>query len=344
MEQRRRMQETVEEVLLRVQQAPQLGEALVRQVIVLRFLQAGGFDIWNPTEVVPEETNIGGRRPDFLVRVGEAFALEIKGMAVTLGASEIAQAVSYALNEGVRWAILTNGRVWVLLDEHKNGKPHEREVLRLEMTFTQPQHLADDLDLLLNAVVWRAGQFEEALSELKARLGQRQQAQKVMAEKMPLVLRFQEENDIRTFSAALKLFAELGKITELEREILSGQVVVPSPEPLPEAAVPSEIEFRGKMKTARAHVIYRPEAGTWTLQPGSTFLDRPSVWPSLEAEIQNFLDTGILVRQEGLLRLTAPLPCASPSGAGNYVLRKAVNGWDFWKDTQGQSAQHYRKK
>ena len=70
-------------------------------------------------------------------------------MNVGLGPSEIAQAVSYALNEGVRWAVLTNGRVWVLLDEHKNGKPQEREVLRLEMTLTQPQPFADDLALLL---------------------------------------------------------------------------------------------------------------------------------------------------------------------------------------------------
>ena len=66
------IQASVEAVLAHVQAAPQLGEALVRQVIVLRFLQAGGFDIWNPAEVVPEETNLGGRRPDFLVRAGEA--------------------------------------------------------------------------------------------------------------------------------------------------------------------------------------------------------------------------------------------------------------------------------
>ncbi len=260
-------------------------------------------------------------------------------MNVVLGPSEIAQALAYALNEGVRWAVLTNGRVWVLLDEHKNGKPHEREVLRLEMTLTDPQPFAGDLELLLNAAVWRTGQFEQALSELRARLGQRQQAQKVRAEKLPLVLSFQEENEIRTLTAALKLFAELGHITELERQILSGQIA-----PLPPDPVPAQMDFWGKMKTARAHVIYHPGAGTWTLQPGSTLLDRPSVWPSLEAEIQKLLEQGILLRQDGVLRLTAPLPCTSPSGAGTYVLRKAVNGWDFWKDAQGQPAQAYRPR
>ena len=199
--------------------------------------------------------------------------------------------------------------------------------------------------------MWRAGQFEGALGELRARLGQRQQAQKVMAEKMPLVLSFQEENDIRTFSAALKLFAKYGEITDLERQILSGQLVLPSPEPLPKAALPTEIEFWGKMKTARAQVVYRPEAGSWTLQPGSTFLDRPSLpsnrqaWLEIEAKINTLLESGGLLKQAGgLLLLTVPLVCETPSRAGSYVLRKAVNGWDFWKDAHGQSAQHYRKK
>ena len=102
-----RMKQVVEAILPHVQQAPQMGEALVRQIVVLRLLQAAGFDIWNPAEVVPEETNVGGRRPDFLIRAGQAFALEIKGMHISLRESEISQALNYATNEGVRWAILT---------------------------------------------------------------------------------------------------------------------------------------------------------------------------------------------------------------------------------------------
>lgn len=44
------------------------GEAVVRQCIVLRLLMAAGFDIWNPQEVVPEETNAGGRRSQCAVK------------------------------------------------------------------------------------------------------------------------------------------------------------------------------------------------------------------------------------------------------------------------------------
>ncbi|WP_161881894.1 hypothetical protein [Deinococcus alpinitundrae] len=167
----------------------------------------------------------------------------------------------------------------MLLDEHKNGKPQEREVLRLEMTLTQPQPFAGDLALLFDAAVWRAGRFEQALSELRVRTQQRQQAEQVRTrtEKMPAVLAFHAKYRGLEFEDALDLFAQLGPITELERQMLSGEMVLPFSEPRPESVPPSEIEFWGKVKAARSHMIYQPETGIWTLQPGSTFLDRPSL-------------------------------------------------------------------
>ncbi|WP_161882988.1 hypothetical protein [Deinococcus alpinitundrae] len=50
---------------------PSPGEAVVRQAIVLPILQAAGFDIWNPAQVIPEETDKGGFRPDVRVVAGE---------------------------------------------------------------------------------------------------------------------------------------------------------------------------------------------------------------------------------------------------------------------------------
>ena len=53
--------------------SPNLNEAAVRQVVVLRLLQAAGFNIWNPLEIIPEETSSGGGRIDILVKIeGEA--------------------------------------------------------------------------------------------------------------------------------------------------------------------------------------------------------------------------------------------------------------------------------
>ena len=92
----------------------------MRQCIVLRLLLAAGFDIWNPDEVRPEETNVTGNRADFLVRRGQGtFALELKGMGATLQARDYQQALNYAVSVGTRWAIVTNGRVWLVLDERR---------------------------------------------------------------------------------------------------------------------------------------------------------------------------------------------------------------------------------
>lgn len=92
--------------------SPNPGEAIVRQAIVLRLLHAAGFDIWNPAEVVPEETNGSGNRSDFLIRVGKGkFALELKGAGIALKGKPYEQVVTYAASEGTRWAMLTNGRI-----------------------------------------------------------------------------------------------------------------------------------------------------------------------------------------------------------------------------------------
>jgi len=62
--------------------ASNLSEAAVRRAMVLPLLQAAGFDIWNPLEVQPEETNAAGNRPDLTVRCQNGpergFVLEIK--------------------------------------------------------------------------------------------------------------------------------------------------------------------------------------------------------------------------------------------------------------------------
>ncbi|WP_420596998.1 DUF4357 domain-containing protein [Deinococcus sp.] len=350
----RQVKETVEAILRHVQHSPQLGEALVRQIVVLRLLQAAGFDIWNPTEVVPEETNVGGRRPDFLIRAGPSFALEIKGMNVSLRASEISQALSYATNEGVRWALLTNGRVWLLIDEHKNGRPHEREVLRLEMTFGSSGLFATDLAALLDAEAWRTDMVEQAVEHLQQRLKARQQVAEVILKRKPTVEQLQLQYGIPHFEKAVELTVKLGQITDAEGKILLGQTVQATQAV---TAAPAEtvaddldegIEFWGNMKNASAHVRYSPAKNTWTLQPGSTFLDRQSSqdgknsWREVEANIKNLLETGGLLRQGGLLKLTVPLVCDSPSRAGSYVIRRSVNGWNFWKDAQGKPAQQYR--
>ncbi|WP_291430962.1 DUF4357 domain-containing protein [Deinococcus sp.] len=322
---------------------PNPGEAVVRQAIVLRVLHAAGFDIWNPAEVVPEETNATGNRADFLIRSGHgAFALELKGMNVTLGAAHYQQAATYAVNEGTRWAIVTNGRVWAVLDEHLPGRWEDRVALKLELG--QEGHtFAGDLAALLDVDTWRAGRFPDALHGIRQRQQQRLDEARIRREKTPLVEQVRQQFGIATFDLAAQAAAEMNRITEAERDTLLGRSI----------SVPTQdaqcVPFSYRTRTAVAHAEYRPAAGTWTVLAGSTALNRiqgeGSNAQALRRRRTQQLADGVLRELDGaLLRFERDVVFDSPSMAAVAVSGASKNGWVCWKDDSGQLADAYRAK
>ncbi|GGL89504.1 hypothetical protein GCM10010840_29510 [Deinococcus aerolatus] len=338
-----RIREAVAAIGAWLAQSPNPGEAIVRQAIVLRVLHAAGFDIWNPAEVVPEETNATGNRSDFLIRAGTGrFALEIKGMNVTLGAPQFQQASTYAVNEGTRWAIVTNGRVWIAIDEHLPGRWEERVALKLELG--QEGHtFADDLAALLDAEMWRVDGFADAVQNIKNCQQQRLDAARILKEKTPLVQAFQQEHEIGSFESAVRLAAQLGTITEAERDVLLG---VPSQTKI--VHLPREIHFTYCLLGAEAHAIYRPADGTWTVQAGSTALNRVlgesgTNARGIRGRRQGYTKAGQLVeRSAELLEYVQDVTYKSPSAAAMDISGASRNGWACWKDAQGRPAQHHR--
>lgn len=346
--------------------SPNPGEAVVRQAIVLRLLQAAGFDIWNPAEVVPEETNATGNRSDFLIRtLGSKFALEIKGMGVVLGPAHYQQAATYAVNEGTRWAIVTNGRVWTVIDEHLPGRWEERVALKLELG-QEGETFAADLATLLDAETWREGTFEDAVRLSRERQQRRLDEARIHRDKRPEVEALQVEYGVATFEQAAQLAACLGVITEGERDVLLGvqATVIPAsvppnravPRPLPvdlPAQLPSntggteEIRFTYRIKEAEAHAVYRPAEGTWTVLAGSTALNRimgdGSNAGGLASHRQRILQSGQLQSESAtLLRYIQDVMYTSPSMSAMAIAGASRNGWSCWKDAQGHLAEHYR--
>lgn len=316
------------------------GEAVVRQCIVLRLLQAAGFDIWNPAEVVPEETNTAGRRSDFLVRRGAGrFALEIKGMAASLSTREYEQAVTYAVNEGSRWAIVTNGRKWVVLDEHLPGRYEERAALTLEMG-QESDMFGEDLAAVLDTATWERNAFAETVSTLKARQQQRRDEARICREKTPVVLEVQTRYQIPTFELAADAAARMGQITEVERDVLLGRGA--------ERRENAEgIEFTFAVAGARASAVFNRVKGTWTVRAGSTaayrLLAEGSNTRSLEKRREQMLAEGILEElSPTLLRFTRDHAYTSPSLAAVDIAGGSRNGWDVWRDAAGRPAQEYR--
>ncbi|PNY81673.1 DUF4357 domain-containing protein [Deinococcus koreensis] len=340
---------------------PNPGEAVVRQAIVLRLLHAAGFDIWNPAEVVPEETNATGNRSDFLIRVGEGkCALELKGMNVTLGAAHYQQAATYAVNEGTRWAIITNGRVWVALDEHLPGRWEDRVALKLELG--QEGHtFADDLAALLDVETWRADAFADAVQTIKSRQQQRLDEARIRREKTAVVEGVMAQFKIPTFALAVAAALEMNKLTEAERDVLLGRPVALTRESPPASRqrkrhkpeVPPQriqeessgkIRFTYSIKEALAHAVYEPEKGTWTVLAGSTAIAEIKLYAGAVSKRRELgLAEGMLIQESsGLLRYVKDVEYPTPSQAADDISGASKNGWTVWKDTQGRTAQHYR--
>jgi predicted type IV restriction endonuclease len=353
-----RVRDAVNDIQRWLVSLPNPGEAVVRQAIVLRLLQAAGFDIWNPSEVVPEETNATGNRSDFLIRTpGGKFALEIKGMGVALGPAHYQQAATYAVNEGTRWAIVTNGRVWAAIDEHLPGKWEERVALKLELG-QAGETFAGDLATLLDAETWRQDRFGYAVRLLRERQQRRLDEARIHREKQPIVEATQQEFGIASFEKAAAAAVQMGRITEAERDVLLGVQVnvvpVPAPLPKPPAVNPSaaavetrELHFTYRIKEAEAHAIYRPAEGTWTVLAGSTALNRimgdGSNAKGLASHRQKLSQTGQLQAvSKTLLRYAQDVAYTSPSMSAVAIAGASRNGWTCWKDAQGHLAEYYR--
>lgn len=206
---------------------PNLNEAAVRQVIVLRILQASGFDIWNPLEIIPEEFSSGGGRIDLVIKIdGEArFVIELKKLSAVLADKETVQTINYASEKAIRWAIATNGRAWKFFDTHLVQKEAiDRGVLEIELLADKVDLFADDLFGLLLRQVWVDQAFEKSLKKVQLELEKRNEHEKIIREKTPLLESFMSEYTVKDRSKAANLMVELGKLSKLESEILLGNL------------------------------------------------------------------------------------------------------------------------
>ncbi len=89
-----------------------LDESATKQGVVLRLLSLAGWDTFDIAQVVPEYT-VGTRRVDYALRPGtpNAVFIEVKRPGENLERHQ-QQLLEYCFQEGVKLAVLTNGRTW----------------------------------------------------------------------------------------------------------------------------------------------------------------------------------------------------------------------------------------
>ncbi len=123
-----------------------LTEEAVKTAIVLPFLSALDYDVFNPGEVIPEFTAdaVGkkGEKVDYAIKVdGEIRILvECKPITTNLDKVHLAQLYRYFSVTSAKFAILTNGRVFHFhTDLEAPNKLDERPFLTFELSDLQSQ-------------------------------------------------------------------------------------------------------------------------------------------------------------------------------------------------------------
>ncbi len=189
-----------------------LNEAQTATAIVIRVLYLLGYNIWDPYEVVAQEIGNSGI-PDFIVKVQNKrrFVIEVKKLGSLLDSKTKTQAVSYANNQAIRWAILTNGNEWQLFDSFMRKEAHERRILSLSFAELDTDLLTQYFSRLLSRDRWAEDEPDARLEHEARDIHSHIQ---LSSELQPLALELKEvmrEFTVQDPEAGLKLLEVLHK-------------------------------------------------------------------------------------------------------------------------------------
>ena len=159
---------------------PTLDEASVKQGVILRILNALGWDTFDIEEVRPEHS-VGIRRVDYVLRPDgrNKVFLEAKRPNEDLG-NHAPQLLDYSFREGVSLAVLTNGLNWWFYLPLREGSWEERRFGVIDLRNQDVSQTADSLIDFLSrenvrsgtavqnaeshlAKVWKARRIDETL-------------------------------------------------------------------------------------------------------------------------------------------------------------------------------------
>lgn len=311
-----------------------VNEAAVRQAIILRLLQAAGFDIWNPLEICPEESHTSGGRADLSVRSNGQllFVLELKRLNATIKDKETEQAINYANSKAIRWALATNGATWCVYDVHLVNKlSSERLVLEIQLTPHNHDEFADDLFRLLDASVWAKNGFEDSVHQVLSD----QKLRGIIAAKTPALEKFMADNTVIDREKAIALMLQLKLLEAAEADALRGKTVSLPPT--------KNLMLICAGRGARATAILL-EGGVLEIQAGSTatkdtvpsyFATSVKTWQQSRADL--IAKGQAKLRSDGMLEYLQPVRYGKPSAASSAVLGASSNGRSAWKTSDGKT-------
>jgi hypothetical protein len=124
---------------------PDLDESATRIMINSFLTEVLGF---TPIEEVKTEYMIRGTYVDYVVQLKGVrhYLVEVKAFPLTLSEKHLRQAINYGANEGIEWALLTNGKQFDFYKILFNKPIEERKVFSIDLS--DPSKLKESIEVI----------------------------------------------------------------------------------------------------------------------------------------------------------------------------------------------------
>ena len=207
-----------------------LNEAETRTHVIDPVIKALGYE---SLDEVRREYRLpdSGQFVDYLLQAGEQrIVVEAKPLGVELTGKEASQLVGYCAQEGVRWALLTNGLTWTAFDIEASGNWEAKRVVDLDLLGAfRDGHLAHALAPLANFARETLERDDQSLTAWAHEERARTHLDRLLTEADSLLI-----------TSAVSELARLGIDLEADDvvSLLKRGTATPTPEPAPSRPVP----------------------------------------------------------------------------------------------------------
>ena len=165
------MKDLILELVERLERGDFKNESEISRGIVLKILNALGWDTFD-TNIVMSEYTIGNGRVDFALArkkgATPSVFIEVKQPGKTDNAD--GQLFKYAFDEGVPFAILTDGKTWSFYLPSGQGAFSDRRIYQLDLVERTPQESEDKLKRYLDFERVKTGvAFDDAQKDYRSK-------------------------------------------------------------------------------------------------------------------------------------------------------------------------------
>jgi hypothetical protein len=127
------VESSIEDIANRLRQGSFPNEQSISQGVVLRLLQALGWDTWDTGRVWPEFKTGEGRADFALCHPPKKPVVFVEVKQPGRAEDAVRQALAYAFHVGVQFVVLTDGRTWSFYLPAEQGSYEERRVYKLDL-------------------------------------------------------------------------------------------------------------------------------------------------------------------------------------------------------------------